>query len=243
MKKIFSFFMALCVVAPVFAQAEDGEEPLIQLKEKKNTFTIGPSVGLTRTSMTQPNEGKLYDGAGISYSAGLAMGMRFGKASENSPAGTGYVGAGLELKYKQNSVKTLAVDEKGKDNATFALNYFDVPVYLRVYPFTKVRSMNTLHVELGAAIGGTLGRSPKTLTVSNPSENYSSVTYNIDTENSKLKGMDVRPLVGLGYTLPGKGLGLNARYYIGMTELAGNFPCKMSSFELSLSWMFNAGKF
>jgi hypothetical protein len=99
-----------------------------------------------------------------------------------------------------------------------------------------------LYIEVGASIGGTLNRTPESLTINNPSAQYSSVTYNLDTDNSTLKGMDVRPLVGIGYTIPGTGLDINARYYIGTTELAGNFPCKMSTAEVSISWLFHSKK-
>lgn len=242
MKKIFFLIMALISVAPVFAQ-DDGEELIITTKEKSNAFFIGPKIGGTMTTMTQPNEGKLYDGSAFGLSGGLAMNMRFGKASESSPAGTGYFAAGLELKYRQSVVKTLGTDEGGKENVNLSLSYFDVPVYVHIHPLAKARSMNTFYVELGASFGGTLGRSPKSLTVINPSADISSVTYNIDADGSKLKGMDVRPLVGLGYTIPNTGMDINARYFIGTSELAGNFPCKMSSLEISLSWMFNVAKF
>lgn len=243
MKRIFFMMMALMSIAPVFAQDDDGEEPIIIKKEKSNAFFIGPKIGGTMTTMTQPNEGKLYDSSAFGLSGGLAMKMRFGKASENSPAGTGYFAAGLELKYRQSVVKTIGTDEDGKENANLSLSYFDVPVYVHVYPFAKSRGMNTLYIELGASFGGVLGRTPKSLTVTNPSAEYSSVTYNIDKDGSQLKGMDVRPLAGLGYTIPSTGLDINARYYIGTSNLAGNFPCKMSSLEISLSWMFNAAKF
>lgn len=236
-------FMAFVCIAPVFAQNDDGEELIITRKEKSNAFFLGPKIGGTMTTMTQPNEGKLYDGSAFSFSGGLAMNMRFGKASENSVGGTGYFGAGLELKYRQSAVKTVGKDEDGKENANLSLSYFEVPVYVHVYPFAKSRSMNTFYVELGASFGGTLSRKPKSITVTNPNSDYSSVTYNIDANGSKLKGWDVRPLAGLGYTIPNTGLDINARYYIGTTELAGNFPCKMSTMEISLSWMFNVSKF
>lgn len=244
MKKISLMCMAVFVaIAPMSAQNDDGDDFIITKKEKSNAFFIGPKIGVTKTTMTQPNEGKLCDGGAWGFSGGLAMNMRFGKASENSPAGTGYWEAGLELKYRHNAVKTVACDESDKKNTNLSISYFDIPVYVHIYPFAKSRSMNTLYAELGVSCGGTLNRSPKQLIVTNPNADYSSVTYNIDADGSKLKGMDVRPLAGLGYTIPNTGLDINTRYYLGTTKLAGNFPCKMSTLEVSLSWMFNASKF
>ena len=84
-----------------------------------------------------------------------------------------------------------------------------------------------------------------------PSDNYGSVTYNFDTDGSKLKGMDVRLMAGVGYEFAvsknNKGetenlIGLNARYYMGTSKLASNFDSKMNTIEISLSWMFSLGK-
>ena len=162
MKKILIFIAALSLSVPGFAQSDDGEDELISMgKEKSNTFFLGPKVGGTMTSMTQPNEGKLYDGSGFGFSGGLAFQARFGKASENSVGGTGYFGAGLELKYKLNSVKTLGTDESGKENVKMSIGYFEVPVFAHIYPLAKSPSLNSFYVELGAAFAGT-SRIPST---------------------------------------------------------------------------------
>lgn len=76
-----------------------------------------------------------------------------------------------------------------------------------------------------------------------PSANYSQVIYKLDADGSKLKGFDVRPMVGIGYTIPRTGLDVNARYYLGMSKMAENFKSKMNTMEVSLSWMFDIAKF
>lgn len=243
MKKILFFVAALTFTVPLFAQSDDGEEEIVPVKEKKNAFFLGPKMGGTITSMTQPDEGKLYDGAGFGFTGGLVAKVRFGKASENSVGGTGYFGAGFELKYKQNSVKTLGTNESGKENAKMSIGYFEAPIYVHFYPLPKSRGFNSLYIELGVAFSGTLSRSPENLTLYNPNPNFSQITYNLDTEGSTLKGKDIRPLVGIGYTIPNTGLDINVRYCFGTSKLAGNFPCKMSTLEFSLAWLFNIGKF
>ena len=243
MKKILFFIAALSIAVPGFAQSDDGEEEFPPVKQKSSVFFLGLKAGGTITSMTQPDEGKLYDGAGFGFSGGLAVQARFGKASENSVSGTGYFGAGLELKYKLNSVKTLGIDEDGNDNAKMSVGYFEVPVFAHIYPLVKSPSLNSFYVELGAAFAGTLSRSPKSLKLLHPSADCSQVIYNLDANGSTLKGMDVRPFAGIGYTIPNTGLDVSARYYIGTSELAGNFPCKMNTLEVSLAWLFNMGKF
>lgn len=251
MKKLFLVLIALFTgITAVYAQGnkknfsfEDEDEVGVVLKEKKTAFFLGPKVGANLSTMTDPNECKIYDGAGFGFSGGLSLKARFGKASENSVAGTGIFGAGVEVLYKQNSVKTVGTDQDGEANAKMSLSYIDVPVFVQLFPFPKSYYMNTFYVEVGASLATIVGRSPKSLTVLNPSADYSSVTYNLDTDGSQLKGFDVRPLVGVGYTIPDTNLDVNVRYLIGASKLAGNFPCKVSSFEVSLSWMFNIGSY
>lgn len=243
MKKLSLTLMALLSTMPMFAQSDDGEEIGNVVKAKNNAFFLGPKVGVTMSTMTQPDEGKLFDKSDIGFSAGMAFKARFGKATSNSEGGTGYVGLGLELMYTQNKAKTIATDEKGNENASLSMGYFEAPVSVRFYPLAKSNAMNNLYVELGVAFVGTLSRSPKTLTVEEPSADYSQVTYKLDADGSKLKGLDVRPMAGLGYTIPGTGLDVNARYYLGMSKMAENFKSKMNTLEVSLSWMFNIAKF
>lgn len=220
------------------------------LAQKKHSFYIGLKGGVVLSSMTQPEECDLYDGSGIGFTGGIVGKARFGQATPNAPAGTGLLGAGLELKYKQNTVKTIGTDESGKANADLSIGYFEVPVFVQVYPFYRSDAMNTFYVEVGPCFAGTMSRKPKSLMVDNLTGDYSSVTYNIDNNGSTLKGMDIRVMAGIGYDFALKNskgesanlIGINARYYLGTSELAKNFKSKMSNFEISLSWMFNIGK-
>lgn len=231
MKKIFVLFTALLTMAPVFAQSDDGEDE-IEWETKSNTFFLGPKVGGVLTTMGDPDGIKLYDGAGVGFSAGVAMKARFGKASAESEGGTGYFGVGLELKYKLNAVKTFGTDQDGKENANLSLSYFEVPIYAQCYPFATSSSMSNFYAEVGASIAGTMSSSPDVL-----------VANGVSIKTGDLKGYDVRPIVGLGYTIPKTGFDINARYYIGTSDLAKNFKCKMSSFEVSLAWLFDIAQF
>ena len=257
MKKVVLLILVSVFCASTFAQRNvqpqrgSGRSASTGLAQKKHAFYAGIKGGLDITSMTQPKECNLYDGAGVGGNIGIAAKIRFNRSSENSFAGTGLFGAGLELKYKMNSVKTIGIDENGNENSNLSMGYFEVPVYAQIYPFYKSNKMNTFYLELGPDFAGTISRSPKTLTADNLTGNYSSVTYNIDNGDKNLKGMDVRIMFGLGYDFaiknskhePAHLLGVNARYYVGTSSLAGNFPCKMNTFELSFSYMFNIWKF
>ena len=256
MKKVFVLILASMLCSTSFAQRNaqpqrsGGRTAKPGLVQKKHSFFLGLKGGLDISTMTQPDNSNLYDGAGVGFNIGAVGKVRFNQATPNAPAGTGLIGVGLELKYKQNTVKTIGFDESGKANANLSIGYFEVPVYLQIYPFYKSDAMNTFYVEAGPDIAGTLSRKPKSLTVENPSAELSSITYNFDTNAGKLKGMDLRILFGVGYDFAIKNdqhdtkhlIGVNARYYIGTSKLAGNFNSKMSTFEISLSWMFNIGK-
>lgn len=241
-KKMLFAFAALAISSlSAFAQMDDENIGFINLQ--KNTFSIGIKAGGNISTMSQPDICDLYDKSGMGFSGGVSMNMRFGKASENSPAGTGLIALGLDLMYRQSTVKTIAFDDTGKENANLSLGYFDVPLYVQFYPFMKSASMNTLHVEVGAAFAGTLSRSPETLTVPSKAGGSSSIIFNINTDKSKLKGMDVRPFAGIGYTIPNTGIDISARYYLGTSDLAGNMQSKISSAEISIAWMFKKWKF
>lgn len=241
MKKNLILLMAIMVTMPLFAQS-DGED-IIPVSSKKHALFIGPKIGATFTTMTQPDECDLYDGMGMGFSAGAVLKARFGKISDSSNAGTGYFGVGAELMFKTHNVKTIGADEDGKENADLSISYFEVPVYAQVFPFAKTRALNSFYVELGATFAGTVSRSPKSLTVLNPNSELSSITYNIDKDGSKLKGYNISPIIGAGYTVPGTGLDINIRYNIGINELAGNLASKLSTLEVSVAWMFNLSKF
>lgn len=242
MKRILFLFVAFVTVICTYAQSDDGDADFIA-KERKNAFLVGPKLGGTLTSMTDPDECKLKDGSGLGFSGGLAAKARFGKASENSIGGTGLFGVGFEVKFKQNVAKTIATDEDGGADAKLSLSYLEIPVYVQVYPLIQSTALNTLYIEVGASVAMLMSRSPKMLSIANPSAEYADIIYHIDSDGSKLKGGDIRPLVGIGYTIPNTGLDINARYYLGTSELADNFKCKMNTFELSLAWMFNICKF
>lgn len=194
-------------------------------KIKKNVVLLGPKAGLVFTTMTQPDQCDLYDGSGFGFQGGAALRFRFGQATHHSVGGTGMWGAAIEMKYVQDLVKTIADDD-------LEIDYFAVPVMVQCYPFCKSKGAQNLYLEAGAAIAGTLSSSPEYLQAEN-----------VRFKTGDIAGFDFRPLIGIGYTVPNTGLDFNARYYLGTSELAGNMASKMNSFEVSVAWMFNLGKF
>lgn len=230
MKKFITLLGLFVVILPLMAQTDDGELHIGTVK--KNIFFVGPKIGATFTSMTQPEEGTLYEGMAAGFSGGVAAKLRLGQASENSFGGTGIFGIGLELKYKQNKVKTT-----GTNN--LSIGYFEVPVTAQLYPFYKSRALNTLYLEAGVDMAIGLSASPEELSFSPDNGIYNRVTY----KTGDLKASDFRIPVGIGYTIPKTGLDINIRYYIGTSKLAENFSSKMNSLEVSFAWLFKVGGF
>ena len=221
MKKILFLVVSVLLTSlPVMAQWAETIVP-----SKKNAFFLGPKAGVTFASMSQPQQGTLADGMGVGYSGGLAMKLRFGKATEDSDGGTGLLGLGIEAKYVMNNVKAV-----GGDKMSFG--FVEVPIMFQIYPFKKSSGMNSFMIEVGPDFAFNLSSTPDVVVANN-------VSYQIGS----LKPNDVRVLLGLGYTIPGTGLDINARYYLGTSSMAQNMTSKMSMIEVSLSYLFRVAKF
>ena len=162
----------------------------------------------------------------MSFGGGLAANIRFGgkDSKGRNLDGQGLFGVGLELNYKQHTVKSLA----GED---LKLGYFEVPIMLQFYPCYNTKQLKNLYIEVGPTIAGTLSKSPDIL-------EYNDITYH----TGDLKGFDVKATLGVGYRFSklsaNEGFYANARYYLGTSKLAGNFPGKISSIEISIGYLF-----
>lgn len=232
-------FLALAILSSQCCLAQsNGELDISDFgnSSKKNVLFVGPKIGGSlSTILGQPAECDLFDGGSFGFSGGVALRARFGRASENSYEGTGMFGVGLELKYRQAKVKTIASDD-------LSLGYLEIPLLLQVYPMASSRALNGFYIEAGPDFAMLMSKSPDALSLNlnQPYPGIESVKYN----TSDLKGGDFRIALGLGYSIPGTGLDINARYYIGTSDLSDKvLPAKMSFIEVSLSWLFNVVKF
>ena len=233
MKKILLLAAAVMGSYCGFAQSSGDIDFAANSKLKNHALFVGPKVGGSMTTISgQPTECDLFDGGSFGITGGLALKARFGRVTENSFEGTGMFGVGLELKYRQAKAKTIAADD-------LSLGYFEIPVLFQVYPMASSKSMNGFYIEAGPDFAMLMSKSPDALNVNlnQPYPGLESVRYN----TSDLKGGDLRVAVGLGYTIPNTGLDINARYYIGTSELSKEvLPSKMNFIEVSLSWLFKA---
>lgn len=208
------------------SQGQGGKRLSVKTKNYNYEFSVGPRAGIGISSMSESEGLNIYDGSGLNFGGGVAANIRFGGKDSRGRAldGQGLFGIGLELNYKSMSVKT-----KPGDN--LKMSYFEVPVLLQFYPCYNTKQLKNIYIEAGATIAGTLSASPNKIS-------YQNTTY----ATGDLKGFDVRPTVGVGYRFnknsANDGFYAGARYYLGTSKLAGNFPGKMSSAEITIGYLF-----
>lgn len=203
-----------------------GKSIAISTKNYNYELSIGPRVGGGLTLMSD-GDVKVSDGSGFGFDAGLGVNVRFGgKDSKGRPIhGQGLVGVGLELNYASYSAKTVA-------DKNLNLGYFEVPLLLQLYPAFQTKQLKNLYIEVGPTFSALVSKSPKELKVAD----YT--TY----VTGDLKGGDVKATIGVGYRVnrasANDGFYFNLRYNHGFSKLAGNFPSKISSAELTIGYLF-----
>lgn len=206
--------------------APTGRQLSVKTKNYNYELSLGPRVGMGVTRMSESDGLKFTDGGSVCFSGGLAANIRFGGKDSRGRAldGQGLFGVGLELNYKSHSVKTLGDDD-------LKMGYFEVPVMFQFYPCYKTKQLKNLYVEVGPTIAGTLSSSPESVVINN-------TIY----KTGDFKGFDVRATIGAGYRFKkssaNDGFYVNARYYLGTSDLAGNFPGKFSSAEITIGYLF-----
>lgn len=243
-KNLLLLISCFCVAFSAFAQNEEegvltqrpttppqtqnaGKKISTKFKTYNFELSIGPRVGGGLAMMSDSKDLKVSDGSGFSYDAGLALNLRFGgKDSKGRPLnGQGVFGVGLELNYAAYSVKTVA-----KENLN--LGYFEVPVLFQFYPAFMTKQLKNLYIEVGPTFSALISKSPKELKID------SNTTY----MTGELKGGDLKGTIGIGYrgkrTAANDGFYVNLRYNHGFSNLAGNFPSKISSAELTIGYLF-----
>lgn len=178
------------------------------------------------TMASESGDLKVTDGGSLGWDAGLAFNVRYGnKDYKGRPLhGQGLFGVGIELNYANRIVKT-----KGSDD--LKLNYFEVPLLFQFYPVYNTTQLRNFFVEIGPTFSMLLSSSPKELAVDN------STVY----KTGDFKGGDIKATFGLGWRFDrnaaNDGLYLSLRYNLGTSKLAGNFPCKVSTAELTIGYL------
>lgn len=215
----------------------------VKTKHYNYEFSVGPRLGLGITSMSETDGMNIGNGGKMGFGGGLAANVRFGGSTGSRGEhldGQGFFGIGIEFNYKQHSAKIVKNDD-------LSLGCFEIPIMLQLYPMYKSKQLKNLYIELGVTISTAISKKPDNLVFENNVDemfgNTHHTLYEKTTYPTKdLKGMDVKATFGLGYRFrklsANDGFYLNARYYLGTSKLAGNFPATISSAEISIGYLF-----
>lgn len=215
MKKIFLLAASVMMAVSVYAQTERADEDVVDTR--KNVVSLGVTAGGNFSMMSKYDPIDLGSRTGIGFQGGAAINVHFGQR-QGADAGTGPFGVQLEVLYGQHNIKT----DLGEN---IKLGYLEVPLLFKYY-FNQ-----EINVELGPTFAFLMSKSPDVL-------EGPSTTIAV----GELKGGDVRGTVGISYHSK-KGFFASARYSYGFSELAGNFPCKLSAATLSVGYLFDVFKF
>lgn len=199
-------------------------------------ISLGPAVGANFSSLSGDPEGiDLKAKSGNGFRAGLVLNAHFfghaykeidGKKVPQEGLGSGKFGFQLEAMYSQVKSKTDLVKSK-TDLGNIDLSYLDVPVLLQYnIPFKE----NSFILEAGSTFSLLMSSSPDEIS-----------NNNVAIHTGDLKGSDLKATFGVAFKSK-KGLLLDARYNLGTSDLAGNFPVKTSVISVSLGWLFTIAK-
>lgn len=227
MKKLL-FLCAISMMAMTAnAQVTFAEEEPSQQEEeqgfgaisdtRKNVVSLGITAGGNYSMMSKYDPVDLGSRSGIGFQGGAAVNIHFGQR-RGADAGTGPIGLQIEALYALHNMKTDLSDN-------IKLGYLEIPVLLKYYITPNV------NIELGPTFSYILSKSPDVL-------KGTSTTIAI----GELKGGDVKGTIGVSYQTK-NGFYASARYNMGFSDLAGNFPCKVSTVSLSVGYLFNIFKF
>lgn len=227
MKKLFLLSAIMMIAMSANAQVTFTEDESSQQEEeigfgdikdsRRNVVSLGITAGGNYSTMSKYDPVDLGSRSGIGFQGGAVVNIHFGQR-RGADAGTGPIGLQVEALYAQHSMKTDLSDD-------IKLGYLEVPVLLKYYITPNV------NVELGPTFCYLLSKSPDMLR---------GTSTNIAI--GELKGGDLKGTVGISYQTK-SGFYASARYNIGLSELASNFPCKVSTATVSIGYLFNILKF
>ena len=220
MKKLFllaaaTFMVAMSANAQVSFGDDDNSAGFVD--KRKNVVSMGIKAGANFSTMTKYKEVDLGQKSGVGYEGGLVIAAHFGKRTQGSDPGTGLVGIQIEPSYVQHTIGTSKDDIK--------LSFYEVPILLKLYVTPN------FNIELGPNLCGTISVKPDFIEAEN-----------VRIATGDIKGFDVKACVGASYELK-NGFYASLRYNLGTSELAKNFPCKVSAASLTVGYKFNIFKF
>ena len=176
-------------------------------------IAIAPTVGF---GLALGSESETYNSdlsIGYGYHFGLAVNARFGNRRNSSFSGgeKGHLGVELAALYENRIMKVSGVASH--------LKCIEIPIVGQYYP------INSLCAEAGVTLVKFMEYSPE-WTPLGPSFLHT----------GQIKGGDIMLTVGASYDSP-IGLAIGIRYYLGCSNIAGNFDSKVSTAMVSLTYL------
>lgn len=219
MKRKFLFLaMTLFLATSVQANVNDDDDVDDITDTRSSVVKLGPKLGINMATMSKYKGADLGQGMGIGFQGGLAIQAHLGR-KRGADAGTGPMAVQLELLYARNSIKT--------SSENINLSYFEVPVLAKFFP------LPILSIELGPTFCKLLSSSP---------EMISERSQQVRVKTGDFKGGDIKLTVGVNLETK-VGFVIGARYNMGTSKLAGNFPCRVSDFSINAIYLFDIFKF
>lgn len=220
-KRLFFSLVAIAVatfgfaqdIVPVNSAPSEDDGGVVP---KSFALTLGPKVGANYSLVNDPSELNFGLGSNVGFSGGLTANVRFGKRPRTKFADTGRFGIQLEATYAMRSIKS--------DIENIDMSNIEIPLLFQWW-FAR-----DFCIAVGPTFTGVLTTSPEELSSNN-------AVY----KTGKIKGYDVMLTIGADYKSK-KGLTASLRYNMGNSELAGNFPIKVSTISAGIGWLFSIAK-
>ncbi len=214
---IAALFVAVCGfsqdLVPVQQETNGSGDEIVP---KPYALTLGPKVGINYSLAGNPDGMDLGIGGNIGLSGGVAANIRFGKRPLTKFADTGRFGVQLEALYSMHSLKS--------DIENINMNCYEIPLLFQWW-FAQ-----DFCIEVGPTFTGAFSTTPKEL-------KYNNTIF----QTQEINGNDIMLTLGAEYKSQ-KGFNVSLRYNLGNSNLAGNFPTKVSTFSLGIGWLFSIVK-
>lgn len=216
-KKLFFLAFALLLCNVLFSQ--DPIPTVGSNRDKSFRISAGIKVGGGMVVPTDPTTTNypIDFKNGPAFQSGAVGNIHFGRRTDSSPGGTGWLGIQAEVLYGYRSI--------GTEQAPLTMHCVEIPVLLQVYPIPN------LAINMGTTFVRTLKCSPEWLQFDNFVLNTSQLAGN----------SDVMLTFGASYWIL-EGLLIDFRYNLGTSAMAGNFDSKVSSLTASIAYVFNIVK-
>lgn len=213
-KKLLLTAFALLLCNVLFSQDEWDWNDTPASHDRSYSIAIGPKAGIGIAMGTKP---KLLDFDfinGIAYQIGVSANIHFGRRYPQSFGEMGRFGVEAEVIY---GVRKLGIEGMNK---TMSMQCIEVPFLAQFYPTPS------LAIEVGPTFTKILQCGPEQLQLED-----------VRINTGELLSRDVMFTLGMTYKTP-VNLMVDLRYNFGLSTLAGNLDSKVSSWMVSIVYIF-----